>query len=185
MAESTPTPATADGSAEAQAWLEANPNQHLTMENRLEWSRVNSDIHFLWGIHQTVQYTYRQIFSPVYYYRFSFDGSFNFLKRVMLLTSFPGAMHADDLGYLFNLPGLPTFPSNQANVVRRRFIRMWTDFAKRGTPTPTTDSLITMTWPRVTQNMEFMDIGENLVAGAYPNRERMDLFDRLYRTYGM
>lgn len=158
-------------------------NQSLRLGNRLEWSRWNTDVHFVYGIDQTVRLTLQHKLSPIYYYRFSFDGSLNFLKRLTLLTTFPGAMHADDLGYLFNLPGLPTLPSNQANVVRRRMSRMWTDFAKYGTPTPFTDTLITTTWPRVGNNLEFMDIGENLVPGTYPYGERMRFMDGLKEKY--
>lgn len=158
-------------------------NQPLTMGNRLEWSRLNSDIHFIYGIDQSVRLHLQHKTQPIYYYRFSFDGSNNFLKRLTLLTAFPGAMHADDLGYLFNLPGLPTLPSNQANVVRRRMSRMWTDFAKYGNPTPITDALITSMWPRATNNLEFMDIGENLVPGNHPYRERMAFMESLKQRF--
>lgn len=177
-------PNSADGQAiSRELWSYYMNNQALSLSNRLEWSRYNSDMHFNWGIDQTIRLHLRHQSSPIYFYRFSFDGSNNFLKRLMLLTTFPGAMHADDLGYLFNLPGLPTLPSNQANVVRRRMSRMWTDFAKTGTPTPVTDSLITSTWPRVRDNMEFMDIGENLVMGTNPYAERMALITRLYNNH--
>lgn len=162
-----------------EIWRYYMNNNNLALGNRLEWSRWNSDVHFIYGINESVKMHLQHKLSPIYYYRFSFDGSLNFLKRLTLLTSFPGAMHADDLGYLFNLPGLPMLPSNQANVVRRRMGRMWTDFAKYGSPTPFTDSLITTTWPRVGSNLEFMDIGENLVVGTYPNRERLEFMDSL------
>lgn len=41
-------------------------------------------------------------------------------------------------------------PSNQAIIVRRRMVRMWTNFAVFGDPTPITDSLITARWNRYT-----------------------------------
>lgn len=158
-------------------------NEPLRLGNRLEWSRWNTDVHFLYGIDQSVRLHLQHKFSPIYYYRFSFDGSLNFLKRLTLLTSFPGAMHADDLGYLFNIPNLPMLPSNQALVVRRRMARMWTDFAKYSNPTPVTDSLITTTWPRVGNNMEFMDIGDNMIPGTYPNGERLRFMETLKQRY--
>lgn len=179
-------PLSANGRAMAdEIWSFYMANDTLRLGNRLEWSRWNTDVHFVYGVDQTVRLHLQQKTSPIYYYRFSFDGSLNFLKRLALLTTFPGAMHADDLGYLFNLPGLPTLPSNQANVVRRRMGRMWTDFAKFGTPTPLTDALITTTWPRVTNinTMEFMDIGENLVMGTHPYGDRMTFMRRIRDQY--
>lgn len=166
-----------------EIWQRYMNNQPLAMSNRLEWSRWNTDVHFVYGIDETVRTHMQHKTAPIYYYRFSFDGSLNFLKRLTLLTSFPGAMHADDLGYLFDIPGLPMLPSNHANVVRRRMSRMWTDFAKYGTPTPFTDSLITTNWPRCTQNMEFLDIGENLIPGNNPGGERLAFMRSLEERY--
>jgi hypothetical protein len=41
-------------------------------------------------------------------------------------------------------------PTNQATTIRRRMVRMWTNFAVFGDPTPVTDSLITTRWNRYT-----------------------------------
>lgn len=177
-------PNSADGRAIAdELWSYYLNNEQLTQDNRYEWSQLNSDIHFTWGTDQTVRLHLQQKNSPIYYYRFSFDGSLNFLKRRLLLTAFPGAMHGDELGYMFDSSNLPILPTNHALVVRRRFNRMWTDFAKYGTPTPVTDPLITTTWPRVTNNLEFMDIGHDLVVGNNPFGSRMELFNRLVQNY--
>lgn len=157
--------------------------EQLTQDNRFEWSQYNSDAHFNWGVDQCVRLHFQQKTSPIYYYVFSFDGALNYLKRRLLLGSFPGAMHGDDLGYLFDLSVLPVLPSNHANVVRRRLTTMWTNFAKTGNPTPTTDALITSLWPRVQGNLEFMDIGENLLVGSNPGRERMALWNDLKERY--
>jgi bile salt-stimulated lipase len=68
--------------------------------------------------------------SPVYYYRFSYDGSLNLVKRLLLLQ-FPGAVHGDELPYMFNLtiPD-PLFTTDEAVTVRRQLVRLWTNFAK-------------------------------------------------------
>lgn len=177
-------PHSANGVAMAdEIWEHYMNNQPLALGNRLEWSRWNTDVHFVYGIDQTVRIQMPHMQSPVFYYRFSFDGSLNFLKRSLLLTTFPGAMHADDLGYLFDLSNLPILPSNHANVVRRRMVRMWTDFAKHGNPTPVTDALITTQWPRCTAAMDYMDIGEQLVAGTNPEGERMAFIERIKQRY--
>lgn len=157
--------------------------EELGPSNRYEWSQFNSDVHFNWGIDQCVRYHARQT-NPVYYYVFSYDGLFNLVKREWSLQAFPGAMHADDLGYLFNNHDDSGVPStNHAFVVRRRFVRLWTDFAKTGNPTPATDALITTTWPRVQNNMEYMDIGTNLVSGTQLYGGRMALWNDLMGRY--
>lgn len=159
-------------------------NQNLSLSNRHEWSQFNTDAHFVYGINECVRFHLTHKRSPLFQYVFSFDGSLNFLKRLLLLTSFPGAMHADDLGYLFDLSPLPILPSNHANVVRNRMISMWTQFAKTGEPTPVTNNLITSTWPRATlRDMEYMDIGEHLVVGTHPMGERMRLWQDLRNRF--
>lgn len=173
-------PASSAGQSIANGFWDYYMNgQSLTQDNRFEWSQFNSDAHFNWGADQCVRLHIQQKTSPLYYYVFSFDGALNYLKRRLLLTAFPGAMHGDDLGYLFDLSVIPVLPSNHANVVRRRLTRMWTDFAKTGNPTPSTDALITSLWPRVQNNMEYMDIGDNLVVGTNPGGSRMALWNDL------
>lgn len=156
--------------------------QDLSPANRYQWSQYNSDAHFNWGIDQSVRYHAQQS-SPVYYYVFSYDGAFNNYKRNWGLTAFPGAMHADDLGYLFNADDPVVEANDHAFVVRRRFVRMWTDFAKTGNPTPTTDDLINTSWPRVAGNMEFLEIGTQLVAGTQLYGNRMALWNDLMARY--
>lgn len=162
-------------------WSHYLNGQDLSLANRYEWSQFNSDVHFNWGVDQCVRYHARKT-SPVYYYVFSYDGTFNMVKRLMLLASFPGAMHGDDMGYLFP-NSIPALPSNHAHVVRRRLVRLWTNFCKTGNPTPTTDALITAVWPRVANNMEYLDIGTELVPGTNPKGDRMALWNNLWATH--
>lgn len=176
-------PHSAAGDAITSAvWDHYLDGQNLALANRYEWSQYNSDVHFNWGVDQCVRLHLQHKTSPIYYYVFSYDGSFNMVKRLMLLSSFPGAMHGDDLGYLFP-NSIPALPSNHAHVVRRRLVRLWTNFGKYGNPTPITDELITALWPRVGNNMEYLDIGEDLVPGTNPKGDRMALLNELKRTH--
>lgn len=157
--------------------------QDLSESNRYQWSQFNSDVHFNWGIDQCVRLHASRQTNPVYYYVFSYDGAFNNVKHQWGLTPFPGAMHADDLGYLFNANDADVAATNHAFIVRRRFVRLWTDFAKTGNPTPTTDILITTNWPRVGDNMEYLNIGYDLVAGTQLYGDRMALWNDLMERY--
>lgn len=70
---------------------------------------------------------------------------------------------------------LPILPNTAALLVRRRFVRMWVNFALTGNPTPVVDDLITTRWDRYTvANQEFMDIGTHLVASRRPYNGRME-----------
>lgn len=71
--------------------------------------------------------------SPIFFYRFSFDGDFNFLKKHLNINQ-KGTSHEDDLGYIFN-PHMVKLTSENDSVssrVRERMVTMWTNFAKYG-----------------------------------------------------
>lgn len=161
-------------------------NQPISNENRYNWTQYNTDHHFAYGIDTSMRTHLRHTTQPMYYYVFSFDGDLNLVKRALLLSSYPGAMHADDIPYLFSVSRLPgvVLPSNHANVVRRRMVRLWTNFAKFGNPTPTIDALITENWPRMTNNLEFLDIGHDLRAGVNPFANRLNLWQDLFNRFG-
>lgn len=65
-------------------------------------------------------------------------------------------------------------PTNQATIVRRRMVRMWTNFAVFGDPTPITDSLITTRWNRYTlAGEEILDIEDELTLSNGPHGGRL------------
>lgn len=107
------------------------------------------------------------------------------MKSILFLGDYPGAVHADDLFYMWSMTRLPPplLPTNPAITTRRRMVRMWSNFAKSGNPTPTTDAAVNQIWSPVQGSQEFMDIDTNLIPGTYPNPERMEMWDRLRSTY--
>uniref|UniRef100_A0A336MI63 Carboxylic ester hydrolase n=1 Tax=Culicoides sonorensis TaxID=179676 RepID=A0A336MI63_CULSO len=155
------------------------------IKDPLDYVKYATDRHFEYAAYKTVELHASRSTQPVFFYIFSFDGALNYVKRYLKLGSYEGAMHADDLPYLFRMAGIPApiLPGNPALVVRSRMIKMWTDFAKFGTPTPETNELIPITWPRIQIGHEFMDIGENLVPGREPFRERMQMWKDLDSKY--
>jgi len=69
---------------------------------------------------------------------------------------------------------LPMLPTNAAALTRRRMVRMWTNFATFGDPTPVTDSLIPVRWSRYTlANEEYMDITNGLAVKSAPYDGRL------------
>lgn len=68
-----------------------------TEEKRFEWAQFMSDHQFAFGIDRTIRMHAKAMNQPIYYYKFSFDGALNMLKRLFLLQDYPGAMHADGM----------------------------------------------------------------------------------------
>lgn len=73
----------------------------------------------------------------VFAYRFDFDGTFNFAKRLSAPVGEPGVAHGDELGYLFGaIPiayfGLDLRSTTKESRLREKMVTMWTNFAKYG-----------------------------------------------------
>ncbi|XP_058812878.1 juvenile hormone esterase-like [Topomyia yanbarensis] len=180
---------TAGSSAVSQAFRDFYwQDQTLGPNIMFEWAKFHTDQQFIYPVDKTVALTAPTNTQPTYYYQFSFDGDLNLLKRLLLLSEFPGAMHADELPYLWsitNLPVSPVLPGNHALTVRQRMVRLWTNFAITGSPTPNSDTnLQNIHWAPVNENdMAYLDIGHDLVTGNRPNQARLDLWKDLEERY--
>ncbi|XP_055525162.1 esterase E4-like [Wyeomyia smithii] len=160
----------------------------LSDEIMLEWTKFHTDQQFIYAIDKTVRLTAQHNTAATYYYQFSFDGDLNLVKRLLLLTAWPGAVHADELPYMWsmtNFPVTPILPGNPALTVRRRMLRLWTNFALHGNPTPNSDSdLQNINWAPVQNgNMAYLDINANLVPGFNPNQARVATWTNLEQNY--
>lgn len=51
--------------------------QHPTAAIRFNWTQYQSDMHFNFGIDRVVRYHSTRQTQPIYYYKFSMDGSLN------------------------------------------------------------------------------------------------------------
>lgn len=96
-----------------------------------------------------------------------------------------GVAHADDLFYLF-----PTFFTPQIKIGSeedkhiQRFVKMWTNFAKYGKPTPENDEHLNVQWkPTSHDNVEFLDIGHELEMIRNIDEDRLKVWDEIYEEY--
>lgn len=155
------------------------------IKDKTEYATYNTDRHFTYASSKTVELHSAVQKSPVYYYVFSFDGMLNYIKKIFLVLKYEGAMHADELGYLWKMMHAPApiVPGGKADITKSRMLRMWTNFAKFADPTPQIDNLITTKWSRVQSRQEYMDIGDNLVTGRQPFAERVEMWRQLDRKY--
>lgn len=106
----------------------------LSTAVRHEYTKYNTDLMFARGIDMTANIHSKKQDEPVFYYKFSFTGSLNLVKSLLFLNNYPGAVHADELGYLFQITSIPIplLPNNPAIRTRRLMVRLWTNFAKTG-----------------------------------------------------
>ncbi|KAJ8674897.1 hypothetical protein QAD02_010683 [Eretmocerus hayati] len=100
---------------------------------------------------------------PVYYYLYSFDPENSTHKADG--RKLEGAAHGDELPSLFYRPFL-NLPLNnpKMNLARRRMVRLWTNFAKFGNPTPKDqkDYLLNVTWPNSGLSGRHLSFGDEL-----------------------
>jgi bile salt-stimulated lipase len=82
----------------------AQPSQ----ANRFNWTQYMTDAHFTFGSDRTTRYHSERQTQPVYYYKFSIDAGLNMVKRLLLLSDYDGAVHADDIFYLFDVSSWPS-----------------------------------------------------------------------------
>ncbi|XP_055537567.1 acetylcholinesterase-like [Wyeomyia smithii] len=128
-----------------------------------------------------------------YHYRFGFDGEFSCVKRLFNLSHVKGACHGDDLFYLFHAGLLPQLPESSDECrIRNLMVRMWTNFAKYGDPTPDKDDgLITFRWEpvRIAAKTEDKFVLNCLEIDRLPKMienpagERIELWRNYLRTY--
>ncbi|XP_044266039.1 juvenile hormone esterase-like isoform X1 [Tribolium madens] len=106
------------------------------------------------------------------------------LANLMPRKTLTGASHADDLSYIFKplLAEKVRYGSDE-EIYIKRFIKLWTNFAKSGNPTPNTnDPLLNyVEWRPVTKDQNcILDIGTRLEMKNYPHVERMQFWDSIY-----
>ncbi|KAJ6649255.1 Juvenile hormone esterase [Pseudolycoriella hygida] len=132
------------------------------------------------GVHRFVKLA--SIFTRVYYYRHSYVGRFS---HVYYPENKPfGAVHHDDLLYLFVVPSVAKMfkITDPENLHVERFSRMWASFALRGDPNRLNDEVIRdIRWrPMLPNRFNYLDIGEEYVMKDKLYLERYEIWDALF-----
>ncbi|XP_053687964.1 juvenile hormone esterase-like [Sabethes cyaneus] len=153
-----------------------------------EWAQYYGDHMFLFPIDYAARF-YADHQTSVYYYQFSYDGDLNLIKQMLQITH-PGAIHTDELPYLFEMAtqlGITISPTSHALTVSNRMVRMWTNFLKYGNPTPEEDLLLqNIIWPTISagsSNPTILDIGYNLIVGDVSSLGRLSMWHNLQTSY--
>ncbi|XP_050321068.1 esterase E4 isoform X1 [Bactrocera neohumeralis] len=166
-------------------------NKQVGIESVDEMIALLTDLMFLQGIRKTARNHAKYGSAPVYMYRFSYDGALGLYKRMLGLTR-PGVCHGDEMGYLFKFGffNLSLDPRSTEVLVKNRMVRMWTNFAKYGNPTPQNveDTMLTTNWTpinpqTVMEDINYLDISVNLNMRSNPESERQQFWDYMYEHF--
>ncbi|KAF9412841.1 hypothetical protein HW555_008745 [Spodoptera exigua] len=158
---------------------------HTGVESLPEYFELLSDNTINVDTHRHVQYLINVSKKPIYYYKFDYVGELNISKKILNTFGLTRAMHMDELGYLFrNDLQKDVEPTTLDIKMRERMLRLWTNFAKGGNPTPDENHYLTVTWLPVTKdNLYYLNLGQELSLGTNPDKEKMDFWDSLYSKY--
>ncbi|XP_048515845.1 esterase FE4-like isoform X3 [Athalia rosae] len=145
--------------------------------------QFSGDYYFVRGIQKVVDVQMKKK-SPMYLYRFSYSSDSSLYKSIFGLQNTKGVTHAAEIEYLFHATvfeeHIKTDLDSIETLMRRRFVRMWTDFAKTGNPTPIVDDLITVEWKPVNGSAKnYLDIGAELVAGKNLDEDMLTAWKRI------
>jgi carboxylesterase type B len=95
-----------------------------------------------------------------------------------------GVAHGDDVSYLFKSFVTPKMKRNSVEEISvKRFVKLWTNFAKTGNPTPVKSNLIDVLWRPVNRTANFcLEIGRDLKMIQDPDSDRMKFWNGLYSS---
>lgn len=161
-------------------------DKEIGLESLNEYFELLSDKLVNIDTHRYVQYLVNATNKPIYYYKFDYVGELNNSRKVTSTLALKRAAHTDELGYLFkNDLQNEVEPTPQDVKMRERMLRLWTNFAKSGNPTPDDENdYLTVTWRPVTKdNLYYLNLGPELSLDTNPDKEKMDFWDGLYNKY--
>ncbi|PSN44747.1 hypothetical protein C0J52_10742 [Blattella germanica] len=141
-----------------------------------------SDVYFKYPAYQAVQLQTASSTSPVYFFQFDYVGRYGFRKAGAGFADLPGAFHGEELGYMFSVQTLNDLKlaEDEPEVqMMHKVVKMWTDFARTGNPTP--DSELNIKWlPYTKENHNYLSIDEDLTMGTDLDKDRMHFWEQLH-----
>ncbi|PSN34294.1 Esterase FE4 [Blattella germanica] len=158
-------------------------NVYLSSEEMNALGELATDISILFGLDRHVHLHAAISKSPVYQYLFSFNGLWGSLK---LSTGdlFPAVVHGEEEFYLFHTRIYDYIENSPEYTTLKRMVKLWTNFAKTGNPTPEADPLLqNITWtPAKALDRFYLDIGRDLVLKRNLQNDRMSFWEDIYTS---
>ncbi|XP_062528410.1 juvenile hormone esterase-like [Bombyx mori] len=152
--------------------------QSLLSKN--EAMKFSADFYYIYPSKITLKKYLEAGAKNVYYSIFSYDGGRNFVKYRAHISR-PGASHADEQGYLYDMSIFNTTLSENDALMIKRMTTLWTNFVKYGNPTPATTELLPLQWLPYHQSTElYMNIDLEMSLRTGPYFRRMAFWDLFF-----
>ncbi|KAG5893277.1 hypothetical protein JTB14_002680 [Gonioctena quinquepunctata] len=123
--------------------------------------------------------------TPTYLYEFTYEGlrgrnALGYRK----VGDYEGTLHTEEMSYIWARNDIPE-PLKKDKIMSARIVKLWTNFAKTGNPTPEPDSFIgTLKWPMVSNNSIYLDIGEMLEVKQSFRNKSMAFWRQIFTKFG-
>lgn len=153
---------------------------------RLGRMNLIGDAWIVWGMLKSARAHAKLGGQNPYLYMLSADTQLNYFKRLNPITAnIEGASHLDDLGYIFKTIYTPDIkPGSLEWSLMEKVVKLWTNFAKYGNPTPTEEEFKETWRPLEEDALNYMNIGNNgLSMGTDPFNESMTFWDKIEEEY--
>ncbi|XP_041971314.1 juvenile hormone esterase-like [Aricia agestis] len=155
--------------------------------DRTQYIQLLSDYQCLYYINTTVRrHSEKAPECPIYYYVLNYAGEWLVPKCLEIFNSIG---HFAELPFLFHIKNKDSsFCDGTRDSIntRKRVVKMWTNFAKHGNPTPDEkDEDLQITWDPVKspEQLNYLSIGYELTKGQNPFHERMKFWDHLHDEF--
>ncbi|CAB3221761.1 unnamed protein product [Arctia plantaginis] len=144
-----------------------------------------ADFVFIHPTHRSIRKYLNNDVGNVYLYMFTYVGERNFLRKKDNVTTGAGALHCDEIGYLFDISymkGLPITPADQLLI--DQITTMWTNFVKSGNPMSQNLDNVSVQWTPITNTLElpYLNIGAELTLDSRPFNQRASFWDLFYKV---
>ncbi|XP_066249553.1 carboxylesterase 4A-like [Euwallacea similis] len=122
-------------------------------------------------------------YSPIYFYIFSHEGPLGVDGKHRLSS---GVAHGEEINYLWKRESNINNAPNEDILTRKRLLRLWSNFAKTGNPTPIQEELLqNITWPLANvKSMTFLNISTKLEIDSNVERYSIQFWDEIFSRNG-
>lgn len=142
-----------------------------------------SDIYFIVGIKKSIDLQLKHSDTPIYFYQFSYDEKLGLIEKYIGDSSMPGVCHGAEIPYIFKsfyVDDARLGPDTDYIKTVSRMVRLWTNFAKTGNPTPKFDPLLGVIWSPVTKDgLRYLNIDKELTMQNDLAKDRVAFWEEL------
>ncbi|XP_057336608.1 juvenile hormone esterase-like isoform X1 [Microplitis mediator] len=152
-------------------------NNSISRGNAQQFIDVNTAARFVINIQDVLDIQFSIPDVQTYFYKFDYYSKDTSIVQQLYDTDLEGTSHLEDVFYLFNAKILeaqnidPPTSNSVGNVIKQRFVELWTNFAKNGNPNSGESELIPIEWKPNDSPTEYtcLEISEDLKLIKEPN----------------